>query len=207
MIARRDHPSTSLFSSNQRPAGHRVRVPSGLWLACRRHGIPLTRLILTVTVSKQMLLLLERDPHNCLPFQPPAWVLRRKHRISASRYGTGQIMGSNRTPLGLHRIAAKIGAGQPVGAVFQARRVTGFTWLGHPDAPITNRILWLEGLEPGWNRGGNVDSHDRYIYLHGVGDETTLGSPASIGCIHLAGIDLLPLFDLVPTGTLVWIQA
>ena len=76
-----------------------------------------------------------------------------------------------------------------------------------PDAPIAHRILWLEGLEPGFNRGDGVDSHDRYIYIHGIGDERTLGRPASIGCIHLAASDLLPLFDRIPEGTLVWIQS
>ncbi len=75
-----------------------------------------------------------------------------------------------------------------------------------PDAKITTRILWLEGLEPGFNRGGNVDSHSRYIYIHGTGDETMIGRPASCGCIHLAADDLVPLFDKLPGGTLVWIQ-
>ena len=36
-------------------------------------------------------------------------------------------------------------------------------------------------------------------------DETTLGRPRSRGCIHLAAADLLPLFDVLPVGTLVWI--
>jgi lipoprotein-anchoring transpeptidase ErfK/SrfK len=65
--------------------------------------------------------------------------------------------------------------------------------------------LWLDGLDPGFNRGGGVDSHSRYIYIHGVGNEPSLGRPASRGCIHIAGSDLLPLFDLLPSGTLVWI--
>jgi lipoprotein-anchoring transpeptidase ErfK/SrfK len=46
----------------------------------------------------------------------------------------------------------------------------------------------------------------RYIYLHGTGDETTLGRPATCGCTHLADRDLVPLFDRVPVGTLVWIS-
>jgi len=66
--------------------------------------------------------------------------------------------------------------------------------------------LWLEGLEPGFNRGGSVDTFSRYIYIHGFGDQTTLGRPFSHGCIHLAANDLIPLFDRVPVGTLVWIQ-
>jgi hypothetical protein len=126
---------------------------------------------------------------------------------STSRFGVGQIEGSNRTPLGLHCIAEKIGGGEPPGTVFKSRQVVGHT--SQPefaDAKITTRILWLEGLEPGLNQGTNVDSHARYIYIHGTGDQETIGEPASHGCIHLADDDLVFLFDLLPAGTLVWIQ-
>ena len=91
------------------------------------------------------------------------------------------------TPRGLHRIAQKIGGGWPTGTAFTSRQVTGFTWSGKPMAPITTRIFWLEGLEPGFNRGGNVDSYARYIYVHGTGNELTLGRPDSHGCVHLGG--------------------
>jgi lipoprotein-anchoring transpeptidase ErfK/SrfK len=114
-------------------------------------------------------------------------------------------MNSNRTPLGLHRIAEKIGGGWPMGAVFRGRKVVGLIWDGHPRAAIAHRILWLDGLEPGVNRGGGVDTHRRYIYIHGLGDERTLGRPASRGCIHLSAADLMPLFDRLSCGTLVWI--
>jgi hypothetical protein len=130
----------------------------------------------------------------------------KKMRCSTSRFGMSQMEGSNGTPLGLHRIAEKIGGGWPVGTVFKGRKAIGYTWQGLPLAKITSRILWLEGLEPGFNRGGNVDTHARYIYIHGTGDEPTLGRPASPGCIHLAADDLLPLFDKLPSGTLVWIE-
>ncbi len=109
------------------------------------------------------------------------------------------------TPRGLHRVARKIGGGWPVGTVFKARQVIGFTWQGMPAASITNRIMWLEGLEPGFNRGGSVDTFQRYVYIHGTGNETTLGRPDSHGCVHLSGSDLLPLYDKLPEGTLVWI--
>ena len=75
---------------------------------------------------------------------------------------------------------------------------------------ITTRIMWLDGLEPGFNRGtngtANVDTHDREIYIHGTGDQNSLGKPASIGCIHLADANLIPLYDRLPIGTLVWIS-
>ncbi len=130
----------------------------------------------------------------------------RRFRCSTSRFGIGQDAGSDCTPLGLHRIAEKIGGGWPVGTVFKSRQPVGFTWQGLPLAKITTRILWLEGLEPGFNRGGRVDSHARYIYIHGTGDEPGLARPASHGCIQLAADDLIPLFDQVPSGTLVWIH-
>ena len=135
----------------------------------------------------------------------PTYRLRKSYVVSTSRFGVGQRAGSNQTPLGLHRIAEKIGGGQPIGIVFRSRVPVGFTWSGLPEAPIAHRIFWLEGREPSFNSGGDVDSHSRYIYIHGLGDETTLSRPASRGCIHLAACDLIPLFDLVPSGTLVWI--
>ncbi len=135
----------------------------------------------------------------------PDYVPLGRFLISTSRFGTSQTTGSHGTPLGLHRIAKKIGGGQPIGTVFKSRVAVGLTWNGLPNATIAHRILWLEGLEPGFNRGGLVDTFARYIYIHGVGDETTLGRPASHGCIHLAAANLLPLFDKLPVGTLVWI--
>ena len=130
---------------------------------------------------------------------------QREYVISTSRFGTGQKADSNQTPLGLHRIAEKIGGFAPVGTVFRGRKPVG-TLDEEPDAPIAHRILWLVGVERGFNLGGEVDSHSRYIYIHGLGDESTLGRPASIGCVHMAADDLIPLFDLVPAQTLVWIS-
>ena len=166
---------------------------------CKRRGIIPTRFVLIVSVANQTVSIFERDFASLR--------LRVKtFRCSTSRFGISQIGGSNGTPLGLHRVVEKIGGGWPVGTVFRGRQPIGYTWQGMPDAKITTRILWLEGLEPGFNRGGNVDSHARYIYFHGTGDETTLGRPASYGCIHLAADDLIPLFNKLPSGTLVWIS-
>ena len=139
-------------------------------------------------------------------FTAPDCLVRKTFRISTSRFGIGQTENSNRTPLGLHRVAQKAGGGWPVGTVFKSREMVGYTWQGQSGAVITNRILWLEGLEPGFNRGEGVDTFARYIYIHGTGDEPALGRPASHGCIHLSGADLLPLYDFLPCGTLVWIN-
>jgi hypothetical protein len=167
---------------------------SDLYTSCQKNGIASSQFVLTVSITEQTVSLLEQNSFV------------KKFPCSTSRFGIGQAEGSNRTPLGLHRIAEKIGAGEPAGTVFKSRQIIGHT--SQPefaDAKITTRILWLEGLEHGFNRGGNVDSHSRYIYIHGTADQKSIGQPASHGCIHLADADLIPLFDLLPSGTLVWI--
>ena len=167
--------------------------------SCKKYGIVPTRFVLVVSVASQTVSFFDRN-------FAPSRLCVKNFRCSTSRFGINQTEGSNGTPLGLHRVVEKIGGGWPVGTVFKGRQPVGYTWQGMPDAKITTRILWLEGLEPGFNRGGNVDSHARYIYIHGTGDETTIGRPASCGCIHLAANDLIPLFDLIPGGKLVWIS-
>jgi hypothetical protein len=167
-------------------------------LACKTLGVVPTPFVLIVSVANQTVSLFEKT-------FAPLRLCVKEFSCSTSRFGIGQVAGSNGTPLGLHRVVEKIGGGWPVGTVFRGRQPVGYTWKGLPFAKITTRILWLEGLEPGFNRGGNVDSHARYIYIHGTGDETTIGRPMSCGCVHLAADDLIPLFDKLPGGTLVWI--
>jgi L,D-transpeptidase YbiS len=162
-----------------------------------RCGVAPTRYLLVVHIPRQTMGLFQR--------QEGGYALRKIFRCSTSKYGIGEMEGSNMTPRGLHRIAQKIGGGWPIGVAFKGRQVIGFTWQGQPLAPITHRILWLEGLEPGLNRGGDVDSFRRYIYIHGTGNETNLGRPDSHGCVHLSANDLLPLYDKLPEGTLVWL--
>ena len=185
------------------PAEQFVTAPShslkGFSEACEKNAAVPTQFALIVSIAGQSVSLFE----NC----SASWPLGGKFSCSTSRFGIGQTEGSNCTPLGLHRIAEKIGAGEPAGTVFKSRKVIGH--VSQPelaDAKITTRILWLEGLEPGFNRGGSVDSHARYIYIHGTADQPSIGKPTSCGCIHLADADLIPLFDLLPVGTLVWIS-
>ena len=71
--------------------------------------------------------------------------------------------------------------------------------------PITSRIIWLSGLEIGFNRLGNRDTMSRYIYIHGTPYENEIGTPVSIGCIRMRNVDVLELFGLVLVGTKVLI--
>jgi hypothetical protein len=193
-----DAGSVMAFSVPLDAAGF-ITLPLALRQTCRRLGVRRTEFILLVSIRSQQMRLVRPAPnlHSA--------ILHKVFRISTSRFGIGQRKNSNCTPLGLHRVARKVGGGWPVGSVFKSREMTGYTWQGASDAAITNRILWLEGLEPGFNRGGDVDTFARYIYIHGTGDEPSVGRPASHGCIHVRGAELLPLYDRVPCGTLVWI--
>lgn len=132
--------------------------------------------------------------------------------VSTAKNGAGELMGSGCTPRGWHKIKAKIGAGQPLQAVFVGRRPTGEIYSPalageHPHRDwILTRILWLVGLEQGKNRYGNVDTGWRYIYIHGCPDELLDGKPGSHGCIRMANTDVLDLFNRVEAGIKVFIH-
>jgi hypothetical protein len=136
----------------------------------------------------------------------------RQYPVSTSRYGTGNQQGSEKTPLGLHRIKEKIGGAMPVNEVFIGRVPHGSLEeckqrnLDLPEDVIMSRILWLEGMEPGHNRGGYVDSYQRYIYIHGTNQEESIGTPASIGCIRMRNDDVVDLYRLVQIGSEVLIE-
>lgn len=133
--------------------------------------------------------------------------LLRQYTISSAAKGVGEQMGSYQTPRGRHRIRARIGDGLPLGAVLRGRRPTGEIctpelMVAQPDRDwILTRILWLCGEEPGKNRGGQVDTMRRYVYIHGTPDSAVLGVPGSHGCIRMRNTDLVDLFNRVPVGT------
>jgi hypothetical protein len=134
----------------------------------------------------------------------------RSYVCSTARAGVGTRNGSGCTPDGWHRVAARYGQGLPLGAVLRGRQWTREVWSpGGPEDEdlILTRILRLEGLEAGHNRGGDVDTWNRYIYIHGTNSEERLGQPVSHGCVRLANRDVIQLFDLVPVGDNVLITA
>ncbi len=129
--------------------------------------------------------------------------------VSTAKNGVGNQNGSNQTPTGTHRICEKYGKDAPVGTIFRARRNTGkiakiYTdQTNTPNDYVTTRILRLEGMETGVNRGKGVDSYRRYIYIHGTPEEGLIGTPESHGCIRMKNADVIALFNAVPVGTLV----
>ena len=135
----------------------------------------------------------------------------KEYTISSSSYGTGSKKNSLKTPLGQHEIHKKIGNNLPKNAILKGRKWNGAianiisekidTDYDH----VTSRILWLDGLELGKNKGGDVDSRSRYIYIHGTAEEGLIGIPASDGCIRMYNNDVIELFDLVDVQTKVWI--
>jgi len=127
--------------------------------------------------------------------------------VSTARNGIGGEENSFRTPPGWHRVHALIGADAAAGTVFASREPTGETWSGEAcDGDlILTRILTLDGLEDGVNRGAGCDSLARYIYLHGTNQEEALGRPLSHGCVRLSNDDVRQLFDHMREGDAVFI--
>lgn len=133
------------------------------------------------------------------------------YKVSSSYYGTGSVVNSLKTPLGKHEIYKKIGHTLPINAILKGRVWNGSianivsdeidTDFDH----VTSRILWLDGLEIGENKGPGVDSRSRYIYIHGTAEEGLIGKPASDGCIRMYNSDVIELFELVDEKAQVWI--
>lgn len=133
----------------------------------------------------------------------------RTYSVSTAENGLGNRLDSNKTPFGVHRIKQKIGGGQPKGMVFKGREPTGRISSDHDQRlmdEITSRILWLDGLEKGINKGGAYDSYSRYIYIHGTSDEKRIGQPVSIGCVRMKNDDVIELFDNALVNDLVIIR-
>tara|TARA_B100000575_G_C22914755_1_gene531009 strand:- start:158 stop:784 length:627 start_codon:yes stop_codon:yes gene_type:complete len=137
--------------------------------------------------------------------------IQNVYPISSSSYGTGSKENSFKTPLGKHEIYKKIGYNLPENAILKGRVWNGAiadiikepidTDFDH----VTSRILWLDGLEIGKNKGKGIDSRNRFIYIHGTAEEGLIGKPASDGCIRMYNSDVIKLFDLVDEKAQVWI--
>ncbi len=161
--------------------------------ACRRLGIKPTDRLLAIRIGTATLQFYRGG------------VLAGSYVVSTSRRAPSNVRDSLGTPRGLHEIAERIGAGQPPGMVFRSRVPTGRHHRELPESEaarslVTSRILWLRGLEPGINRGGNVDTYDRYVYIHGTNLEERLGEPLSAGCVLMRNLDIVELYEQVRRG-------
>ena len=132
--------------------------------------------------------------------------------ISSSSYGEGQQENSYKTPLGNHIIKEMIGSSAAKDTIFISRINTkrAASLIKEPidtdNDYVTSRIMWLEGEEEGFNKGGSVDSYQRYIYIHGTQEEGLIGSKASHGCIRMFNNDVIDLYQRVNIGTKVLIK-
>jgi hypothetical protein len=177
-------------------------------------GVAASPRVLVVRASEQKMTLFEGSEAK------GSWA------VSTAANGLGEKVNTHQTPRGLHRIKEKIGAGLAKGAILDSREFKGEIWVppaAPPAASATNggasassdlvltRVLWLEGLEPGKNAGNDaegavVDSHERFIYIHGTNAEHLIGKPVSRGCIRMLNDEVIALFDRVEPGDLVWIE-
>lgn len=141
--------------------------------------------------------------------------ITKSYIISTAEAGYGNLSGSYQTPLGIHCIAEKCGENAPIASIFKARENTNKIAkiildpnIRSNEDNITSRILWLKGLEEGFNKGidlenNSVDSFSRYIYIHGTDEEGLLGQAVSHGCVRMANHDVIEIFDKVEIGDLV----
>jgi lipoprotein-anchoring transpeptidase ErfK/SrfK len=154
-----------------------------------------------VDISEQRLYLIENN------------LIKASYPISTSKYGEGSIQNSFKTPLGEHSIKEMIGEEAEINTIFTSRINTKRSatiidqYEDTDNDYVTSRIIWLDGEEEGFNKGGNVDSFRRYIYIHGTHEEGLIGTKASHGCIRMFNYDVIELFKLVNIGTKVLIKA
>ncbi|HIA46825.1 MAG TPA: hypothetical protein EYN96_02340 [Candidatus Hydrogenedentes bacterium] len=144
-----------------------------------------------VSVDEQMLRIVDKD------------TVIYQARCASAEKGIGSKMDSLQTPLGWHSIEKKIGDDAPWGQVFRSRIATREVWQPGEDTKedmVLSRVLLLSGEEPGLNKGGNVDSFARNIYIHGTNDEARIGEPSSHGCIRMLNDDVIEMYGMVDKG-------
>ncbi len=165
---------------------------------CNELNVELSQHLLFVSIAEEKLYLFEDKK------------LKKVFDVSTSRNQPSCVENSNGTPTGLHKIDGKIGANAPLFTVFRGRVACGLVSEQTPEEQaknlITTRIMRLRGLEEGKNAGGNVDTYNRYVYIHGTNQEDKIGTPNSHGCVLLRNNDVVELFDVVNDGSIVLIS-
>lgn len=145
---------------------------------------------LYLSIKKQEMILLENKQ------------VIKKYPISSSKYGLGFEKGSFKTPTGNFIIGEKIGDDHPMYTIFKSRIPSGiWNQVINEDDLVLSRILWLVGTDL-----ENINTKDRYIYIHGTTEEYLIGTPASHGCIRMKNTDIVEFYDLVEVGTPIIIE-
>ncbi len=122
--------------------------------------------------------------------------VRARYRVSTSKFGNGDNVGSYRTPLGTLFVSGKFGDRLPVGTVIKNRAPGEVIAVDAPNRDaIISRVIWLRGMER-----QNSAAHDRCIYIHGTPEERHIGKPFSFGCIRMRSRDVIALYDSVHIG-------
>lgn len=134
------------------------------------------------------------------------------YSVSTGKNGVGELINSERTPRGWHQVFSVIGSDLPKNSVFVHRQWTGEFFTDelaqanpHRDWILT-RIVQLDGIEIGRNKGEDVDSLRRCIYIHGTPDSNPMGKPLSHGCIRMRNDDIIELVKWINSNTLVFIE-
>ncbi len=160
------------------------------WLAIFSHRCPCPQpppdRRIVVSVEQQMMVTFENN------------VPRKKYPVSTSRFGLGDKLRSNQTPVGRLEIIDVIGEGLPKGALLRGRQPTGDVVRANTpgyDAIVT-RILRLRGKEP-----QNARALKRCIYIHGTTAEKNLKSAVSWGCVRMGSRDVIRLSQWACPGT------
>jgi hypothetical protein len=180
--------SFAVLGNAQDPSPSPAAVPQNPSVAASPAPTPVTvfDMKLVVSIPEQKLAVVVNDK------------VYRTYKISTSRYGEGDALGSWCTPTGRLAVATKIGAAAPIGGVFHGRRSTGEVLsINAPGRdPIVSRIIWLRGLDY-----GNKNAFHRCIYIHGTPQEDLLGKKASYGCIRMSSSDIVEVFNWITVGT------
>lgn len=175
-------------------------MTTGRWAQAIQRGMPADAVLLIVNEAAQDLQVVRQGR------------VEERYPVSTATAGLGEIENSFKTPRGYHRVCEWYGQGLVAGSVFVSRVFTGEVldsarWRDQTPGSdlILSRIMRLEGMEDGFNRGGCVDTYQRMIYIHGTNQEHWVGrAPSSHGCIRMLNQDVVSLFDALH-GKEVWV--
>lgn len=200
------------------------KIENNVLIRLAEQGEKMKEAISTATLYNyspdKLLLYISVEEQNMLVCQNGRAI--KAYRISTGKTGSsyGAKMGTNQTPLGIHKLVDKIGDGAEFGTIFKSRRNTGRVAPIVRDSAglaqklhdyVLTRVFIIDGLEQGINKGRDnkgrlVDSKARCIYIHGTNNELMLGTPVSYGCIRMFNEDAISLFNESTIGDYVIIE-